>query len=272
MLVPVTEFDCCVNDCILYRNCDSKHYESASSCPICAESRYQPGTRHARKKFKYIPLAPRLRRLFASKKSSKLIQSHAESCNTSHDPDSVILDIHQTPMWMAKYSESGLFKGDPRGISFALCTDGTNPFAKEKVSYSMWPITLTILNFPRNVRNTAASMFLVGIVPGRNEPKHMDPYLEVLVDEIKELNRSEMYDGYKCEKFKLQADISLYILDYPGQGKVFKCHGKCSVCVHCVHTYVMSSMRSYCSYVCNCRYTVLYCVRVKSMYTRSASS
>jgi len=84
-----------------------------------------------------------------------LIQNHQQTSQSD-----IIADLHQTPLWRAKYEKSGYFEGDPRGLSFALCTDGLNPFSKEKVTYSMWPITMIILNFPRNIQNTS---MLVGI-------------------------------------------------------------------------------------------------------------
>lgn len=37
-------------------------------------------------------------------------------------------------------SSNGLFKEDHRGISLALCVDGLNPFAHNRVSYPLWPI------------------------------------------------------------------------------------------------------------------------------------
>lgn len=101
-----------------------------------------------------------------------------------------------------------------------------NPFSKEKVTYSMWPIVLTILNLPRHIRNLPGSMLLVGMIPGREEPKRMDPYLDILVDEILQLNGSQFYDSYQKEHFKLSIDILLHVLDYPGQNKVFHCQGK----------------------------------------------
>lgn len=65
---------------------------------------------------------------------------------------------------------TGIFGGDHRGVSLALCTDGVNPFAHNQVVYSMWPIMLTLLNLPQRLRNLFANILLVGIVP-RNERK-----------------------------------------------------------------------------------------------------
>ena len=91
----------------------------------------------------------------------------------------------------------------------------------------MWPIVLTALNLTSHMRIVAGSMMLVGIIPGRSEPKNTDVYLDILVDDILELNNLTVYDGFKDEEFKLMADILLHTLDYPGQNKVFHCHGEC---------------------------------------------
>ena len=66
---------------------------------------------------------------------------------------------------------------------------------------------------------------LAGIIPGKSEPQNLDPYIEILVDELCSLNGLEFFDGYH-EKFLLNVDILLHVLDYPGQNKVFHCHGK----------------------------------------------
>ena len=101
-----------------------------------------------------------------------------------------------------------------------------NPFSKEKVTYSMWPIVLTILNLPCPIRNSPGSMLLSGIIPGRTEPHCMDCYLDILADGLTEINGSQFYDSYRKENFNLSIDIMLHILDYPGQNKIFHCQGE----------------------------------------------
>ena len=223
LLVPLKEYDCCTNDCIIFRDGPRESYESLENCPKCGSERFHPHTRVAKKKFKYIPLAPRLRRMFANKKVSQLLQGHGGE----HPGNKTsISDLHQTNTWKSFYSVNGHFKGDPRGISLSLCTDGTNPFSKEKISYSMWPITLTILNLPFRIRNLPNSILLAGIIPGKSEPHNLDPYIEVLVDEIKSLNKVQCFDAYREEQFSMKIDILLNILDYPGHNKLFHCVGK----------------------------------------------
>ena len=52
-----------------------------------------------------------------------------------------------------------------------------------------------------------------------------DPYLEAIVNEIKELSGRQIYDAYQECMFDLQVHILLYILDYPEIGKVLKLSG-----------------------------------------------
>ena len=109
-----------------------------------------------------------------------------------------------------------MFNGDKRGLSFGLCTDGVNPYAHNRVSYSMSPIVLTLLNFPRSMRNSFTNLFLVGIIPGNGskEAAHIDPYLNVLVDEMLPLTTSVFYDAYSKAPFDLKGRVLSYVLDH----------------------------------------------------------
>lgn len=219
LLTPVQDYHSCINDCILFRNSTDK----SEYCPVCGESRYEAGTKIPRKHFHYIPLAPRLHRLFGNARTSQLLQSHTVSSEATSS--NLVVDIHQSEVWKTLYAKDGLYHGDSRGLSLGICTDGLNPFSKERATYSMWPIVISVLNFPRHLRNRPGSLLLSGIIPGRSEPKNTDPYLELIVEELSELNGSKCWDSYQNEEFCLQASIQLHILDYPGQNKVFHCQG-----------------------------------------------
>ena len=90
----------------------------------------------------------------------------------------------------------------------------------------MWPVTLSFLNLPIDIRTKSTSLFLVGIIPGPKEAKNMNPYLEVLIDELLDLPNHTIYDSHRKEPFAPHANIVLHILNYPGQNKVFKCTGE----------------------------------------------
>ena len=187
-LVPEVVFHTCVNDCILFRG----QYKENVTCPKCNEPRFKRGN-IPRRTFHYLPLGPRLARSFGARDVSYLLQSHGGERSAS-ETESVMNDIHDSPKWKEAFGHSGTFQGDPRGVALSLCLDSLNPWSKNKTNYSMWPIVLGQLNLPRRIRYHFANLILVGIIPSQvqgAEPKDLDPYLEVLVDEIIYLSRNQ---------------------------------------------------------------------------------
>ena len=160
--------------------------------------------------------------MFALLKVSELLQSHL----VFSDHPNLVGDIHNSEVWRSSYAIDGFFAGDARGISSSFCTDGLNPFSRERSQYSMWPIMLNILNFPQYIQSKAESILLVGIIPGRKEPKNLDPYFNLLVEELQKMCVQTIFDSLKNEHFSLKINILLNILDYPGQNKVFHCNGQ----------------------------------------------
>lgn len=214
LLVPVTEYHCCVNDCVVFRG----PYRDLAQCPHCGEERFHGSS--PRKRFKYLPFTPRIKRYFSNARTSELLQSHATS-----EARKGIHDIHDTTTWKQWYSKEGIFAGDSRGLALQFCADGTNPFAKEKSSYSMWPILISFLNLPPSLRRQPRYLQLVGIIPGKSEPVNTDPYLDILVDELLQLHDTFLYDGFHNTMFQLKINLLQHVLDYPGQNKIFHCQG-----------------------------------------------
>jgi len=58
----------------------------------------------------------------------------------------------------------------------------------------MWTIVLSLLNLPRRLQNRFNSIMLAGIVPanGSKEPKNLNPYLGIHVDELLKLSNTKM--------------------------------------------------------------------------------
>ena len=139
-IVGIIRYGICTNDCILFQNM----YSSLLECPVCGAARQ---TGRATRMFFYLPLKPRLQWLFGDSCMAEALQSHLRVEKNEME------DIRNSDAWSEAYSSSGIFGGDARGISLALCTDGVNRFAHNKVVYSMWPIMLTLLNLPRRLRN-----------------------------------------------------------------------------------------------------------------------
>ena len=147
-LLPTECYHACPNDCILFRKTDRYDYTKLQKCPKCNESRYAANGQ-PRRRFLYYPLGPRWRRLFECKETSKMLQEYA----LRPDMGDLMTDIFDSPKWKAAYAPDGLFQGDPRGLSVQLSTDGVNPFSANKICYSMWPIMLSVLNWPKVCRN-----------------------------------------------------------------------------------------------------------------------
>lgn len=186
-------------------------YADLLECPKCHSARYKCGSLPVRK-FIYLPLGPWLEQLFGTANLAELVQSH----NAGRSSQGLMYDIHDAPMWREAYKPDGVFEGDSRGISLSLCTDCVNPFSHQRISYSMWLIMTTLLNFPRHTRNAFGNIILLGIVPsnGSKEPKSLSPYLEVFVDEILLLKSATLYDAYKRAPFQLKVNMWWTTLEY----------------------------------------------------------
>lgn len=225
-LIPKIVYDVCQNDCIIYR----KGYKSLSSCPVCNSPRYRSSNGKVRadrqvacRRFVYLPIGPRLKRIYGNATLCEIIQMHHNiGTGVDDDNDFELRDIQDAPIWKHEYSESGFFENDARGMSFAFELDGVNPFHSMRAVYSMTPMMLTMLNLPRNVRNLFENIVLLGIIPGkgRMSPNPM-AYLEVIVDEMLSLSGSSVYSAYDNAPFNIKVKFLLYVLDYPGMSKVF---------------------------------------------------
>jgi len=91
-LVQPIVYDVCPNDCIIFRGKD----KSLLECPLCGSKRYisEESTIPVRR-FTYLPLKPRLIRLFGNQNMAKILQSHA-TIQESADSTSAIFAIHQS--------------------------------------------------------------------------------------------------------------------------------------------------------------------------------
>ena len=181
-LVQTVVYDVCKNDHVIFRSINA----GVTACPNCGCSRYISKQSHTVVRCStYLPLKPRM---FENANMAQVLQSDAVLRGSK---DSHVADIQHLLVWKNAYHIDDIFKGDPRGISLALCTDGVNPFAHNRVSYSMWPIMLNLLNLPKHMRNHFASIMLIGIVPsnGSQEPKSLSLYLDILIDELLELSQ-----------------------------------------------------------------------------------
>ncbi|GKU94092.1 hypothetical protein SLEP1_g7626 [Rubroshorea leprosula] len=194
------KIDICVNDCFWYYDEQSKNL---TACPMCRESRYEPKNISAirqkdvpRKSLWYLPITPRLQRLYMSRKATEHLTWHLK-CR--EDADKV---IHPTASEAWKHFDEThpTFVDEPRNVRLGLCTDGFNPFGCSTTPYSCWPVFLTVYNLPSELCMKSKHLFLAMIIAGPKSPrKNIDVMLRPLIDELKELwtnGELRFPDGY----------------------------------------------------------------------------
>jgi hypothetical protein len=140
-----------------------------------------------------------------------------------------VTDITESKGFQQNIVDSGFFS-DVRNAVLSLCVDGVNPW--EQSQYSMWPIIITVLNLPPDLRGRPEAMLLLGIIPGPGAPKSLNPYLELLVDELifEGTDGVMTFDAYREEYFELHARLLPFVADYPGSGKTLCMKGSGAIC------------------------------------------
>jgi len=153
--------DACPNDHILYY----KQYEFETECPECHSSRYrtdQVTKKVSHKVLRYIPIIPRLQRLFRCKNLAQFMDYHAR--NRSGD------DILRMPADGSAFQDMEEkwphFKEEPRNVRLSLAADGVNPYAEMRSIYSVWPVFVINNNIPPWMSIKREHIMLAMIVPG----------------------------------------------------------------------------------------------------------
>ncbi|GLU03876.1 hypothetical protein SLE2022_210480 [Rubroshorea leprosula] len=130
------KIDVCVNDCFLYYDEQNKNL---TACPMCGDSRYKPRIMAAirqkdvpMKSLWYLPISPRLQRLYMSRKIAEEMTWHLK-CR--EDADEVIHSAGNEA-WKHFDETHPTFAEEPRNVRLGLCTDGFNPFGCSAIPYS----------------------------------------------------------------------------------------------------------------------------------------
>ena len=217
-LIPLNTFNVCPNDCIIYR----KDYEHETKCPFCSSERFDVDGKTALRNFTYFPITPRIQRMVATKNLNDLLNKHKSDVNDKFMQS----DKQHSKKWKEEwFGEEGMFADVDIGIVLSTCLDGFNPFKQQQINYSMWPIELSVDNFPPAIRKTSAGIMIAGIIPGNGEkePK-LEPYLELLVEELLTLEKCNMTD-YTGKTVSVSLRLLQFILDFPAMGKILHLPG-----------------------------------------------
>ena len=124
----------CPNNCILFGG----DYADKDNCPECQASRwkYPERKKSAVKVLRYFPLAPRLKRLFASRRTTENMKWHAIKRKPEND---VLTHPADGAAWKAFDDDFKKIAADPRNVRLDISSDGFNPYGTMITSYSMWP-------------------------------------------------------------------------------------------------------------------------------------
>nr|KYP63744.1 hypothetical protein KK1_018326 [Cajanus cajan] len=129
------KIDCCINGCLLYYKDDS----TLKECKFCEEPRYKARNAHKKnskdvpqKRLHYLPLIPRLQRLYASVKTAEHMRWHYEN----RREEGVLCHPSDGKAWKHFDHLYPEFANEPRNVRLGLCADGFTPFNQLGTQYS----------------------------------------------------------------------------------------------------------------------------------------
>ncbi|GKV02853.1 hypothetical protein SLEP1_g15237 [Rubroshorea leprosula] len=231
------KYDAYVNNCLLYYG----EYESQCylQCLVCEEPRFKQYDVHSakpmpRKSLWYLPIIPRLQRLYISRKITEHMTCHLNCYNENEK----IFHPACGEAWKHFDSTHPEFASEPRNVRLGLCTDWFTPFGHSASPYSCWPIFVLVYNLPPTMCMKQEYVFLSLIIQGPQSPgKNIDVMLRPLIDDLKQLwySRVQTYDSFRRQYFLIKAALMWTISDLPGYGMLsgWSTHGKLA-CPYCM--------------------------------------
>jgi uncharacterized Zn finger protein (UPF0148 family) len=128
--MPYESIHTCPKGCVLFRGED---LEEATHCPKCGASRYvevegsdgkKKQSKVPEKVLRYLPIIPRIQRLYMTEESAKQMRWHKDdkrySGNMVHPSDG--------DAWRYFDGQHPRKAEEPRNVRVALATDGFNPY------------------------------------------------------------------------------------------------------------------------------------------------
>jgi hypothetical protein len=242
----------CYNNCALFR----KKYAHLDNYPVCGLSRWKDPERKKipQKVLRHFPLAPRLKRMFATKEASEEAQWHMLKRQPSEKEMSHPADGEAWQHFDRVYPD---FAKDARNLRLGLATDGFNPFSEQNSRYSMWPILVVPYNLPPWLCMQESNFMMALLIPGPKSPgKDFDIFLEPLIEDLLDLWKGvPAYDANTRKIFRLRAAVMWCIHDYPAlstlSGRTTKGY---FACTHCDKHPLSYSLRSKIGYIGHYRF------------------
>ena len=174
-LIPVF-YDMYENSCICYTG----KYESCRICPICNSTRLDTRGK-AKKVMPYLSVKDRLKLQFNDANRAKELYYHYEYITDKDNDD--LNDIFNGKIYKELVNEN-LFK-DKRDVAFTASCDGYQIF-KQKTD-DCWLFLLINNNLHPSLRVKKENLLIPFLIPGPNQPKDFNTFLQPFIDEMKEL-------------------------------------------------------------------------------------
>jgi hypothetical protein len=141
--------------------------------------RYETVTmKTAHKQLCYMPLTPRMKQLFISKKTARHMRWHKEGV---HENDQVMVHPSDSEAWKALDDFDLDFTRDARNVRIGLATAGFTPYNMSASSYSCLPVFVIPYNLPPALCMKYKYMFMCLIIP---VPDHPGPSINVMLKPI----------------------------------------------------------------------------------------
>ncbi|XP_016574119.2 uncharacterized protein LOC107871744 [Capsicum annuum] len=209
---------CCEKGCMLFYKEDA-NLEHCKFCnqPHYKEVRHSKGRKVPVKFLHYLPLIPRLKRLYTSMSSAPHMRWHYENKR----PPGILCHPSDGEAWKHFDSVYPNFASEPRNIRLGLSINGFTPFSISATPYLCWPVFVTPYNLPPELCMTSQYIFLTCIISGPRNPKVLiDVYLQPLIDELNLLWHEgvEAYDVSMKQNFGLCATLMWTINDFSAYG------------------------------------------------------
>ncbi|KAL0430419.1 UNVERIFIED_CONTAM: hypothetical protein Sradi_0667900 [Sesamum radiatum] len=255
--LPIEKIHACKNGCMLYWKDDI----GLEYCKFCGDPRYKPtkDRNPQRKKspyavLRYLPLIPRLQRLYASPATAKYMTWHA--CHQTKEGS--MCHPSDVEAWRHFDKSYPDFAVEPHNVRLALCTDGFAPHGQYGRTYSCWPVILTPYNFPPGMCMKPEYMFLMMVIPGPSNPKRcIDIYLEPLIKELLQLWHVGVltHDHATNQALMMRAALMWTINDLPAYGMAsgWSTAGimGCPVCMEDTQAFRLQHGRKACYFDCH---------------------
>lgn len=209
----------CPKDCMLFWG----KRANQEVCHICKSSRWlhegaDTSTEPRKKKrpakvLRYFPLIPRLRRLYATNKTSNDMRWHDEG----RTKDEFLRHPADGKAWKKLDEFEPSLARDSRNVRLGLASDGFNPFRSMNLKHSTWPVMLIPYNLPPWICMKETNLILSMIIPGPDSPGNdIDVYLQPLIEELLQLWKGvDAFDATTNKDFKLRAALLWTLNDFP---------------------------------------------------------